>query len=351
MSELPPAVPLHPPPPGESEDIPPFLLSNSRLPESASSSLYKHRAWSADMYRDEVWERRKGRHMARLVRRSKSVADEDLDEIKACIELGFSFEPPEIDPRLSDTLPGLPFYYAVLSNTYLHSMASKSRSNSVDGSESCSSNVSPADSPGHQSMFSPGDNPKVVKTRLRQWARANLCNVRSLSSSLPQNRVFPKDGRGRTNVTVKAKASVEGDTLVKEAESVSSKNDIGALCIHHVGILCENLERSLDFYQNLLGLEINEARPNEKLPYRGAWLWVGNEMIHLMELPNPDPLTGRPQHGGLDRHTCIALKDVYKLRDILDKAGIPYTMSRSGRAALFTRDPDANALEFVQVDS
>lgn len=44
-------------------------------------------------------------------------------------------------------------------------------------------------------------------------------------------------------------------------------------------------------------------------------------MIHLMELPNPDPLTGRPQHGGLDRHTCIALKDVYKLRDILEEAG------------------------------
>lgn len=72
---------------------------------------------------------------------------------------------------------------------------------------------------------------------------------------------------------------------------------------------------------SLSGLEINEARPNEKLPYRGAWLWVGNEMIHLMELPNPDPLTGRPQHGGLDRHTCIAVKDVYKLRDILEKAG------------------------------
>ncbi|OWM66253.1 uncharacterized protein LOC116198643 isoform X2 [Punica granatum] len=183
-------------------------------------------------------------------------------------------------------------------------------------------------------------------------SKVNLCNVSALSAPLPQARVFPKDGRGRSGFVLKAQASVEGDTLMKEAESVSStKNDIGVLCLHHVGILCENLERSLDFYQNLLGLEINEARPNEKLPYRGAWLWVGNEMIHLMELPNPDPLTGRPQHGGLDRHTCIAIKDVYKLKAILDKAGIPYTMSRSGRAALFTRDPDANALEFVQVDS
>lgn len=78
---------------------------------------------------------------------------------------------------------------------------------------------------------------------------------------------------------------------------------------------------------NKLGLEINEARPDDKLPYRGAWLWVGSEMIHLMELPNPDPLTGRPQHGGRDRHTCIAIRDVSKLKTILDKAGKFYLSS------------------------
>lgn len=50
-------------------------------------------------------------------------------------------------------------------------------------------------------------------------------------------------------------------------------------------------------------------------------------MIHLMELPNPDPLTGRPQHGGRDRHTCIAIRDVSKLKAILDKAGISFFFS------------------------
>lgn len=70
-----------------------------------------------------------------------------------------------------------------------------------------------------------------------------------------------------------------------------------------------------------LGLEINEARPHDKLPYKGAWLWVGSEMIHLMELPNPDPLIGRPEHGGRDRHACISIRDVSKLQAILDKAG------------------------------
>ncbi|XP_022842859.1 uncharacterized protein LOC111366341 [Olea europaea var. sylvestris] len=154
-------------------------------------------------------------------------------------------------------------------------------------------------------------------------------------------------------LTIKSKTSFKADVLAKESlnvEAADETNDFGVLSVHHVGILCENLERSLQFYQNILGLRINEARPHDKLPYRGAWLWVGSEMIHLMELPNPDPLTGRPEHGGRDRHTCIAIRDVSKLKAILDKEGISYTLSRSGRPAIFTRDPDANALEFTQVE-
>ena len=52
-------------------------------------------------------------------------------------------------------------------------------------------------------------------------------------------------------------------------------------------------------------MEVNPERPDDKLPYKGAWLWVGGEMIHLMELPNPDPMNGRPEHGGRDRHVCL----------------------------------------------
>lgn len=45
---------------------------------------------------------------------------------------------------------------------------------------------------------------------------------------------------------------------------------------------------------------MNPARPAASLPYEGAWLMMGPEMVHLMEVPNPDPthLQFRPQHGG-----------------------------------------------------
>lgn len=50
----------------------------------------------------------------------------------------------------------------------------------------------------------------------------------------------------------------------------------------------------------LLGLPVNPDRPTAKLPYDGAWLIMGAEMVHLMQLPNPDPahLQFRPEHGG-----------------------------------------------------
>lgn len=178
-----------------------------------------------------------------------------------------------------------------------------------------------------------------------------FANTPSTRNFLPVVRTGRSHGFHRL---IKAKTSAEVDVLAKDSISVESAddaNDYGLVSMHHVGILCENLERSLEFYQNVLGLKINEARPDDKLPYRGAWLWVGSEMIHLMELPNPDPLTGRPAHGGRDRHTCVEIQGVSKLKAILDKAGIPYTLSHSGRPAIFFRDPDANALEFAQFDA
>ena len=120
--------------------------------------------------------------------------------------------------------------------------------------------------------------------------------------------------------------------------------------VHHVAVICDDLERSMAFYGGLLGLKINPERPEDKLPYRGAWLWIGPEMIHLMELPNPDCAHAefRPTHGGRDRHFCIGVKRIQPLIDALERENIAYTASKSGRPAIFFRDPDCNTLEVVE---
>jgi glyoxylase I family protein len=70
-----------------------------------------------------------------------------------------------------------------------------------------------------------------------------------------------------------------------------------------------------------------------------------------MELPNPDPLDGRPEHGGRDRHACVGVAALAPLAARLEAAGVPFTRSRSGRPALFFRDPDANTLEVAELEA
>ena len=117
--------------------------------------------------------------------------------------------------------------------------------------------------------------------------------------------------------------------------------------ILHSSLLVRDTEISIVFYRDVLGLEVDYSRPD--LGFPGAWLNVGDQQIHLLELPNPDPRSGRPEHGGRDRHTAMQVTDIEDLQIRLQEAGIQFTRSKSGRKALFVRDPDGNALEFVEI--
>ncbi|WCJ31129.1 hypothetical protein M5689_012641 [Euphorbia peplus] len=173
MSLLHSSSPLPPPPPPEY--VPPFVNRKNPMKQSP---LYKQHSWSPDILRDEAWLRRKGNCKNR---RSKSVTDEDLDELKACIELGFGFDSPEsMNKRLSDTLPALGLYHAV--NKHYYDSVGKS----VNVTTSSPSTASECDSPtplgSPHTIFGPGDNPQTVKTRLRQWAQVVACSVRQFSN-------------------------------------------------------------------------------------------------------------------------------------------------------------------------
>jgi catechol 2,3-dioxygenase-like lactoylglutathione lyase family enzyme len=118
--------------------------------------------------------------------------------------------------------------------------------------------------------------------------------------------------------------------------------------IAHASVLVADLEVSLKFYRDVLQIPVNQHRPT--FAYDGAWLDIGNsgQQIHLMVLPNPDKDADRPEHGGRDKHVALVVTDFDGLAAALDKAGVPYSRSKSGRAALFCHDPDNNALEFAE---
>ena len=115
----------------------------------------------------------------------------------------------------------------------------------------------------------------------------------------------------------------------------------------HVGLIIADLNRARAFYEGLLGFSPNPKRPN--FGFEGVWYDIGQNQVHLMVVPNPYTEVIHPEHGGRDIHIAFSVDDVEAVCAELDQAGIPYSRSKSGRAAVFCRDPDGNALEFSAV--
>ena len=110
----------------------------------------------------------------------------------------------------------------------------------------------------------------------------------------------------------------------------------------HVALICQSLEAALSFYEGTLGLELNSGRPDTKLPYRGAWLTIGSEMLHLLELPIADP-------AAIDRVLPIAVPDLTAVEARLRAQAIPFTSSDLGEGrTLILRDPEGHCVTLTQ---
>lgn len=116
--------------------------------------------------------------------------------------------------------------------------------------------------------------------------------------------------------------------------------------IDHCSLIVADTEKALVFYTEILGLQVDSSRP--EMAYPGAWLQAGDSQIHLLEVPNPYSVDSRPQHGGRDFHVALRVSDLPQIIQLLEKAGVAYTTSKSGRTALFCRDYDGNAIELVE---
>jgi glyoxylase I family protein len=116
----------------------------------------------------------------------------------------------------------------------------------------------------------------------------------------------------------------------------------------HATILVQDLAKAREFYERVLGFSANPSRP--QMSFDGVWYDLSpQQQLHLMRLPNPETGLQRPANGGRDRHIAFAVDDLAALENRLQGAGIPYNLSQTGRRALFCRDPDDNALEFIEV--
>ncbi|XP_030536615.1 uncharacterized protein LOC115745289 [Rhodamnia argentea] len=112
--------------------------------------------------------------------RTKSLTDEDLVELKGCLDLGFGFSYDEI-PELCNTLPALELCYS-MSQKFQLDDHQKSPDRSAPPSSAAESPPAAAAGPiASWKISSPGDHPEDVKARLKFWAQTVACTVRLCS--------------------------------------------------------------------------------------------------------------------------------------------------------------------------
>ena len=124
--------------------------------------------------------------------------------------------------------------------------------------------------------------------------------------------------------------------------------------LHHVTLLCADVERSLAFYRNLLGMRLVKQTVNED-DRRARHFFFGDEegrpgtLITCLEYPDLDEGTvGR----GSTHHFALAVESEAELaawREYLVSNGISVTdvMDRTYFKSIYLRDPDGHILEIA----
>lgn len=122
----------------------------------------------------------------------------------------------------------------------------------------------------------------------------------------------------------------------------------------HTMLRVGNLQRSIDFYTQVLGMTLLRQSENTDYRYTLAFLGYGDEKDHtVLELTyNWD--TTEYDMGTAFGHLAIGVEDIYKTcDDIKTKGGEVYRepgpVLGGNTVIAFVRDPDGYAIELIQI--
>jgi len=114
-----------------------------------------------------------------------------------------------------------------------------------------------------------------------------------------------------------------------------------------------NLERSIEFYTSLLGMQLLRTSTNEQYRYTLAFLGYQDESSGtVLELThNWD--TSDYDHGNAFGHLAIGCDDIYQCCEQLEQAGAVISRApgpvKGGKTVIaFIKDPDGYSIELIE---
>src|ERR1700712_3312490 len=136
---------------------------------------------------------------------------------------------------------------------------------------------------------------------------------------------------------------------------------------HHVGISVTNIDRSIAFYRDMLGMTLAMepfALSGEMLDMvnglkgvqvRTCHMMAGGASLELFEYASPDSKPKDPSYSVADRgisHFGVMVTDIEGIYDRCTAAGVifhcPVQTFPGGMMATYGRDPDGNVFELLE---
>lgn len=124
--------------------------------------------------------------------------------------------------------------------------------------------------------------------------------------------------------------------------------------IHHIAIICSDIEVSKQFYTEILGLEIiREVYRQERQSWKVDLALNGNYVIELFSFPGSPTRVSRPEALGL-RHIAFGVENLDLIVKTLESKGVcsePIRIDEhTGKRFTFIQDPDGLPIEFYDIE-
>ena len=119
-----------------------------------------------------------------------------------------------------------------------------------------------------------------------------------------------------------------------------------AVGLNHVSVVARDLEESIRFYVDVLGLE---PLPTPDFGYPVQWLAAGELQVHLFEQPDDPPTHA---HFAFTVDDVVGVYEQARALGILEASTFGYAIAElpGGEAQLYIRDPAGNLLELDHPD-
>ena len=131
--------------------------------------------------------------------------------------------------------------------------------------------------------------------------------------------------------------------------------DPAGIHIRHTMIRVKDLDKSVAFYTDLLGMSVMRRRVNDDRGETVAYVGYGAEDgNHALEIVQEHVQPEEFHHGNTYGHVALGVPDVMGLSDILMKAGVEFTTppqavrEGSPNKLAFIKDPDGYEIELTE---